>query len=79
MSSKIEKIYPFDVYCGKILANYKESKIMCEQVKSVSKKRLVIPRAGKLPLDLLDKAEIKLKKVLAFEDKIRYFLLWKNN
>jgi len=52
---------------------------MCEQVKSVSKKRLIMPRAGKLPLNLLEKAEIKLKKVLAFEDKIRYFLFWKNN
>jgi hypothetical protein len=27
--------------------------------------------------ELLAKAEIKLKKVLAFEDKIRYFLFWK--
>jgi mRNA interferase MazF len=78
MSSKIEKIYPFDVYCGKILDNYKESKIMCEQIKSVSKKRLVMPRAGKLPSELLTKAEIKLKKVLAFENKIRYFLFWRN-
>ncbi len=65
MRSKVEKIYTFDIYCWKILANYKESKIMCEQVKSVSKKRLIMPQAG------------KLKKVLAFEDKIRYFLLWK--
>jgi hypothetical protein len=27
--------------------------------------------------ELLAKAEIKVKKVLSFEDKIRYFLLWK--
>jgi len=78
MSSKVEKIYPFDVYCGKILPNYQESKIMCEQVKSVSKKRLVMPRAGKLPANLLAKAEVKLKKVLAFEDQIRYFLFWRD-
>jgi mRNA-degrading endonuclease toxin of MazEF toxin-antitoxin module len=78
MSSKIRKIYPFDVYVGKILNNYKERKIMCEQVKSVSKKRLIMPRAGKLAPNLLTKAEIKLKKVLAFEDKIRYFLLWRD-
>ena len=40
MSSKLEKIYPFDLYVGKVITNYKKSKIMCEQVKSVSKKRL---------------------------------------
>ena len=33
MSSKIDKIYPFDVYVGKVIANYKESKIICEQGK----------------------------------------------
>ena len=77
MSSKVEKIYPFELYVGKIISNYKESKIMCEQVKSVSKKRLLPNKAGVLPTELLAKAEIKLKKVLAFEDKIRYFLLWK--
>jgi mRNA-degrading endonuclease toxin of MazEF toxin-antitoxin module len=75
MSSKIEKIYPFDVYAGKVIPNYKESKIMCEQVKSVSKKRLSKNKVGALPPELLAKAEIKLKKVLAFEDRIRYFLL----
>ncbi|CAI2175664.1 4165_t:CDS:2, partial [Funneliformis geosporum] len=45
MSSKIEKIYPFDVYVGK---------------------------AGKLPPNLFTKAEIKLKKVLAFEERISH-------
>jgi mRNA-degrading endonuclease toxin of MazEF toxin-antitoxin module len=59
--------------------NYKESKIMCEQIKSVSRKRFSEKRIGVLPPELLAKAEIKVKKVLAFEDKIRYFLLWKNN
>lgn len=77
MSSKIEKIYPFELYAGKLINNYKESKIMCEQVKSVSKKRLLPNKAGVLPSELLVKAEIKLKKVLAFEDRIRYFLFWK--
>jgi mRNA-degrading endonuclease toxin of MazEF toxin-antitoxin module len=74
MSSKIEKIYPFELYVEKVIDNYQESKIMCEQVKSVSKKRLLPNKAGVLPAKLLAKAEIKLKKVLAFEDKIRYFL-----
>jgi len=77
MSSKIEKIYPFDLYVGKVINNYKKSKIMCEQVKSVSKKRLSENKVGELTPELLAKAEIKLKKVLAFEDKIRYFLFWK--
>jgi mRNA-degrading endonuclease toxin of MazEF toxin-antitoxin module len=75
MSSKIEKIYPFDLYVGKIIPNYKESKIMCEQIKSVGKKRLSENKIGILPPELLAKAEIKVKKVLAFEDRIRYFLL----
>jgi mRNA-degrading endonuclease toxin of MazEF toxin-antitoxin module len=78
MSSKVDKIYPFDLYVGKLIANandYKESKIMCEQIKSVSKKRLSENKVGVLPPKLLAKAEIKVKKVLAFEDKIRYFLL----
>ena len=79
MSSKIEKIYPFEIYVGKIISDYKESKIMCEQVKSISKKRLSENKVGELTPELLAKAEIKLKKVLAFEDKIRYFLFWKNN
>lgn len=77
MSSKIDKIYPFDLYVGKIIPNYKESKIMCEQIKSVSKKRLSENKIGVLPPELLAKAEIKVKKVLAFEDRIRYFLFWK--
>lgn len=77
MSSKIEKIYPFDIYVGKVIPNYKESKIMCEQIKSVSKKRLSKNKVGVLTPELLAKAEIKVKKVLSFEDKIRYFLLWK--
>ena len=79
MSSKIEKLYPFEIYVGKIIDNYKESKIMCEQVKSISKKRLSENKVGELTPELLSKAETKLKKVLAFEDKIRYFLFWKNN
>jgi len=74
MSSKIEKIYPFDLYVGKVINNYKKSKIMCEQVKSVSKKRLSENKVGELTPELLAKTEIKLKKVLAFENKIRYFL-----
>ena len=61
----------------KVINNYKKSKIMCEQVKSVSKKRLSENKVGELTPELLAKAEIKLKKVLAFEDKIRYFLFWK--
>jgi len=77
MSSKIEKIYPFDLYVGKVINNYKKSKIMCEQVKSVSKKRLSENKVGELTPELLAKVENKLKKVLAFEDKIRYFLFWK--
>ena len=77
MSSKVDKIYPFDLYVGKIIPNYKESKIMCEQIKSVSKKRLSENKISVLPPELLAKAEIKVKKVLVFEDRIRYFLLWK--
>lgn len=81
MSSKVEKIYPFDLYAGKIIIDFdnKESKIMCEQIKSVSKKRLSEDKVSVLPPELLTRAETKVKKVLAFEDKIRYFLLWKNN
>jgi len=79
MSSKIEKLYPFEIYVGKVISDYKESKIMCEQVKSISKKRLSENKVGELTPELLAKAETKLKKVLAFEDKIRYFLFWKNN
>ncbi|CAG8748897.1 1837_t:CDS:1, partial [Funneliformis caledonium] len=62
MSSKVEKIYPFELYVGKVIDNYKESKIVCEQVKSISKKRLLPSKAGVLPSELLTKAEIKLKK-----------------
>lgn len=78
MSSKVEKIYPFELYVGKVIENYKDSKIMCEQVKSVSKKRLLPNKAGILSPELLNKTEIKLKKVLAFEDRIRYLLLLMN-
>ena len=77
MSSKIDKIYPFDLYVGKVISDYKESKIMCEQIKSVSKKRLSENKISTLSPELLAKVEIKVKKVLAFEDKIRYFLMWK--
>ena len=79
MSSKVEKIYPFDVYVGKVIANYKESKdhVWASEV-SKQKKRLLPNKSGVLSPSLLAKAEIKLKKVLAFEDQIRYFLLWKN-
>ena len=50
---------------------------MCEQIKSVSKKRLSENKIGVLSSKLLAEAEIKVKKVLALEDRIRYFLFWK--
>ncbi|CAG8455749.1 26228_t:CDS:2, partial [Gigaspora margarita] len=64
MSSQVEKIYPFDIYVGKIISNYKESKIMCEQVKSVSKKRLSKNRVGVLPPELLTKILFIVKEII---------------
>ncbi|CAG8561280.1 12602_t:CDS:2 [Racocetra persica] len=52
-----------------VIANYKESKIMCEQIKSVSKKRLSENIIGVLPPELLAKVEIKVKKVDASKRK----------
>jgi mRNA-degrading endonuclease toxin of MazEF toxin-antitoxin module len=51
MSSKVDRTYPFDLYVGKVIdnTNYKESKIMCEQIKSVSKKRLSESKISVLP------------------------------
>jgi mRNA-degrading endonuclease toxin of MazEF toxin-antitoxin module len=47
MSTKVKNIYRFDLYVGKIISDYAESKIVCEQVRSIDKRKLK-EKAGKL-------------------------------
>jgi len=68
MSTTIDKYpYHFDLYVGKIISNYQESKVICEQVRSIDKRRLK-NYAGKLSDQQLTEAESKLRRVLALED-----------
>jgi len=68
MSTTIDKYpYRFDLYVGKIINNYQESKVICEQVRSIDKRRLQ-NYAGKLSDQQLAEAESKLRRVLALED-----------
>jgi mRNA-degrading endonuclease toxin of MazEF toxin-antitoxin module len=74
MSTTIDKHpYRFDLYIGKIISNYQESKVICEQVRSIDKRRLK-NYAGKLSEQQLTEAETKLRKVLALEDIKRIIL-----
>lgn len=60
MSSKTKNIHPWQLYAGKVFGD-QESKIMCKQTKSISKKSL-IKKMGELSPELFDKAKILVKK-----------------
>jgi len=60
ISSKISKIYPSET---KILFHKKENKAMADQIRTISKKRL-ISKIGSLPLEEMRKIEEKIKLFL---------------
>ena len=64
MSTKVKNIYRFDLYVGKVISDYEESKVVCEQVRSIDKKKLR-EKAGKLSKELIIEIDNKLRKILA--------------
>jgi mRNA-degrading endonuclease toxin of MazEF toxin-antitoxin module len=69
MSTKIQNIYRFDLYVGKAINNYQESKIVCEQIRSIDKRKLR-EKAGRLSSKLMEEVDEKLRKILALKEKI---------
>jgi mRNA-degrading endonuclease toxin of MazEF toxin-antitoxin module len=64
MSTKVKNIYRFDLYVGKIISDYEESKVVCEQVRSIDKRKLR-EKAGKLSKERMVEIDEKLRKILA--------------
>ena len=64
MSTKVKNIYRFDLYVGKVISDYEESKIVCEQIRSIDKRKLK-EKAGKLSKELMVRVDEKLKKILS--------------
>ncbi len=60
LSSKISRIYPSE---AKILFRDKENKAMADQIRTISKGRL-ISKIGNLPLEEIEKIENKIKLFL---------------
>jgi len=60
LSSKISRIYPSET---KILFQAKENKAMTDQIRTISKRRL-ISKIGNLPLEEMKKIEDKIKLFL---------------
>ena len=60
LSSKTSRIYPSE---AKILFQDKENKAMADQIRTISKRRL-ISRIGSLPLEEMKKIEDKIKLFL---------------
>jgi len=60
LSSKISRIYPSE---AKISFQNKESKAMADQIRTISKGRL-ISKIGSLPLEQMEKIENKIKLFL---------------
>jgi len=60
LSSKISRIYPSEV---KILFQGKENKAMADQIRTISKRRL-ISKIGSLPLEEMKKIEDRIKLFL---------------
>ena len=68
MSTKVKNIYRFDLYVGKVISDYEESKIVCEQIRSIDKRKLR-EKAGKLSGKLMEEVDEKLHKILALKEK----------
>ncbi|MCE8168784.1 MAG: type II toxin-antitoxin system PemK/MazF family toxin [Candidatus Moeniiplasma glomeromycotorum] len=64
MSTKVKNIYRFDLYVGKVIRGYEESKVVCEQVRSIDKRKLR-EKAGRLSKEWMVKIDEKLRKILA--------------
>ena len=64
MSTKVQNIYRFDLYVGKVISDYEESKVVCEQVRSIDKRKLR-EKAGKLSKEWMVKIDEKLRKILS--------------
>ena len=66
-SSRIDKVYPFEVFIPKGTANLdKDSKAKANQIRTIDKKRIV-SEIGELPEDLLKKLDTAIKIHLDLE------------
>jgi mRNA-degrading endonuclease toxin of MazEF toxin-antitoxin module len=70
MSSKTDNIRHFEINLGKIITNdpkNRESKVMCDQIRSIDKRKLK-EKGGILTKKQLLEIEVMLKKFLALEN-----------
>ena len=63
IASNVSKVYPFDVYLEDILE--RPSKAQANQVRTVSKERLLGPAIGRLPPELVKELDTALRLHLA--------------
>lgn len=66
LTSNAKKVYPFEVLLEKSDSSLaKQSKAQCQQIRTISKKRLGIKRVGKVDFQVMVKIEAALKLHLA--------------
>ena len=66
-SSRIDKVYPFEIFIPKGAANLdKDSKAKANQIRTIDKKHIV-SKLGELPKDLMKKSEAAIKIHLDLE------------
>jgi len=66
-SSKLDKVYPFEVFISKGIANLdKDCKAKANQIRTIDKKR-IISEIGELPEDLMKKLDTAIKIHLELE------------
>jgi len=63
ITSNVRRIYPFDVYLEAVLD--KPSKVQANQVRTISKERLLGPPVTRLPSDLMKQVDAALRLHLA--------------
>lgn len=68
LSSKIDKIFPFEVYLKKSDSKLeKDGKAKCHQIRTISKKRLISNRAGFVSKDIMVFIDSALKLHLSLK------------
>lgn len=73
MSSKVKNLRVFELYLGKVVINdpkNRESKIMCDQIRSIDKTRLG-EKGGMLTPEKMGAVELILKEFLVLTEKLK--------
>ena len=66
LTSNTEKIYPFEVFIKRDIANLpKDSKVKADQIRTIDKMR-IIKEIGELPKEIISEIEVAIKTHLSF-------------